>query len=663
MKKTLLLGIFLVGIMSTAQEKINRTELQKIATEAQKRYEDAKIYEENVLKPNNHIFPENVSFEGFDNLGIPFYLSDESNTQINSMNTDYLSDGSIPDVNATGSGMRAYIWDSGQIRDTHQEFSGRASNIDGGSTSLHATGVAGVLVGGGANANAKGIAHEANVIGYNYTNFVDEIIDESVNSENADYMISNHSYGSLVGWYQNTSTNTWYWYGYPHHSETESALFGFYTDVDAEIDEIAYNSPQHTMFKSAGNNRTEGPSTTVNHYAFTNTNTWEWITGINRPKDCVQTGGYDCISYSGSGAKNIILVGAVNPIGGDNRYEDPSDVVETWFTSFGPTDDGRIRPDVVAIGSAVLSARGDSNSDYYNWSGTSFSAPAAAGVGLLLEEVKFEADGTYLRSDMMKALLTHTANEAGDNLGPDYKFGYGLIDAFRAAQTILNTNTDSYTMNLVLSEGGSYTYEVKAIGGQPLKATIAWIDPAGESLGNVVLNDRTPMLVNDLDLRVTDGGTTYYPWKLNPDTPADAATQEDNMVDNVEQIYIENPIADQTYTITVNHKGTTLENGSQNYALVITGVDSPLATTELDKNNITVYPNPVVDKLNFQLNQTLTNTHVKVFNQMGQIVFNKKFDSLKSNQSVDFSSFPSGVYMVYIKSNEGTITKKVIKKF
>src|SRR5690606_29791666 len=85
-------------------------------------------------------------------------------------------------------------------------------------------------------------------------------------------------------------------------------------------------------------------------------------------------------------------------------------------------------------------------------------------------------------------------------------------------------------------------------------------------------NDRTPKLVNDLDLRVSDGLLTYYPWKLDVNNPSAAATKGDNTLDNTEQVVIENPIPGHTYTITVSHKGN-LVNNQQVFALVASGIE------------------------------------------------------------------------------------------
>lgn len=92
-----------------------------------------------------------------------------------------------------------------------------------------------------------------------------------------------------------------------------------------------------------------------------------------------------------------------------------------------------------------------------------------------------------------------------------------------------------------------------------------------------------------MDVRISDGTTTFFPWVLNPDAPREAATKGDNFRDNVEQIVIESPEIGKEYTITVNHKsgkklktskvsaqgGFELEDApSQDFSLIATGVDN-----------------------------------------------------------------------------------------
>src|SRR5690606_8585534 len=197
MKKTIFLASCMLGLIANAQEKINSSELEKIAREAQQKYDEAKVYEELYLKPT-HSFPEEVSYEGVNALGVHEYLSVDSRTQINSMNVDYLYNNTIPGVSVTGAGMMAYIWDGGDIRTTHEEFGGRVTNIQNTGSGSHSTPVAGVIVAQGLLENAQGIAYEANLKGYNYTNNIPEMTTESNSPENADHMISNHSYESLT---------------------------------------------------------------------------------------------------------------------------------------------------------------------------------------------------------------------------------------------------------------------------------------------------------------------------------------------------------------------------------------------------------------------------------------------------------------------------------
>lgn len=652
---------FLLLVVTYGQEKVNQKGLQSISEEARAEYNQA--LQLAATKYADHPVDEGVSLQAIE-YNTPVYFQIDSRPQVKSMNLDFLSDGSMPGVSATGSGFIGYIWDGGKVRLTHQEFGNRAIQIETtGSVSDHATGVANVMIGNGASPLAIGMAPEALLKVLNFTNgsTTDEMADQSADSDNSDYMISNHSYGALTGWAYNSGQQKWYWYGYPSISEVESPLFGFYTNTDRKYDEVAFNAPQHSIFKSSGNNHEEGPDTVVDHYALDDNGQWQLFSGVFRPKDCLYTEGYDCLSYSGTVAKNVIAVAAVKNLA--DRYQGPESVKMTSFSSWGPTDDGRIKPELSAIGENVKGANATADDAYTNWSGTSFSSPAAAGVGLILEEVKFEYNGGYLRSDMMKALLVNSANEAGDDLGPDYKFGFGLIDAMEAARTIINSDFQYFTKDTVLLNDANYSLSFVANGNLPLKATIAWIDPPGTPLTTMQLNNRTPMLVNDLDLRITQGSNTYFPWKLDPDNPSEPATREDNSVDNLEQIYIENPVAGQTYNLSVSHKGS-LVNGQQYFALVVSGINSEnIKTTDFDLNkSISVFPNPVADKLNIHSQTLLKNVHIKIFNEMGVIIYDKKVDSIDNTETINLNSVPSGVYMVYIKSNQGTVTKKIIKK-
>jgi hypothetical protein len=122
-------------------------------------------------------------------------------------------------------------------------------------------------------------------------------------------------------------------------------------------------------------------------------------------------------------------------------------------------------------------------------------------------------------------LAIHTANEAGLNPGPDYKFGWGLLNTSEAAITLnnaLSTNNASTSTDQVfedvLQNQSTKTYTVVASGKKAFKATLAWTDVKGTA--NNTLNNSTPKLINDLDLKISNGTTVVETWNLNPSNPS-----------------------------------------------------------------------------------------------------------------------------------------------
>jgi hypothetical protein len=239
------------------------------------------------------------------------------------------------------------------------------------------------------------------------------------------------------------------------------------------------------------------------------------------------------------------------------------------FSSTGPTDDGRIKPDIVAPGVNTFSTT--NNNGYARFSGTSMSAPNATGAMALLTQIHANLNfGARMRAATIKAIVIQTALEAGPNEGPDYRFGWGLLNASGAASLIQSAAFNpSVVQERSINSGQTIDIPI-VVGGdgtQPLKVTMAWTDPAGTP-GPRQNDNRTPMLVNDLDIRILRSGVQFQPWTLNADLPADAALAGDNIRDNVEQILIKNA-APGAYTIRISHKGTTLRPaGSQAFSLV-----------------------------------------------------------------------------------------------
>ncbi len=153
-----------------------------------------------------------------------------------------------------------------------------------------------------------------------------------------------------------------------------------------------------------------------------------------------------------------------------------------------------------------------------------------------------------MRSATLKGLAIHTADEAGTSPGPDYQFGWGLLDVLQASKVLtaaVVSNNAATSNHLVyestLNNGATATYNVVASGNGPLLATICWTDVKGTVETTNVLNNPTKKLVNDLDLRITktSTGTVYMPWVLDPANPGNPATRGDNNTDNVERVNVD----------------------------------------------------------------------------------------------------------------------------
>lgn len=527
----------------------------------------------------------------FDENGLPLYYTTYNKGAAQGTNTHQLHS-SAGIFNLDGAGMIIHEWDGGAVLTTHQEFGGRAMQKDKPyQSSDHATHVAGTLIASGVDRNAQGMAPKASLHAYDWTDDEKEMVAAATSA-----LVSNHSYGFTLGFsYTDASGNTgWHWYG--DDADVEEPKFGKYGTNDQEWDYISYKAPYYLPVKAAGNPRGDGPKPGGLHYVRVKENgkiVWKESTKVRQVNG--GESGYDCISTASVG-KNVLVVAAAHKIEGG--YQSAADVRAASFSAFGPTDDGRIKPDIAGVGVNVYSATSSGNKDYTVMSGTSMASPNVTGsLALLQEHYKKLNYGTeehpFMKAATLKALVIHTANEAGDAPGPDYKFGWGLLDTFKAAQTLAQRDKYSFIKEEVLSNGTSYTTEVVASGETPLVVTIAWDDPAqatAELTSGRNLNDRKRMLVNDLDIRVSDGSNEFLPWVLNPETPEAPATYGDNIRDNVEQIYIPNPVAGTKYTITVSHKGQLKTNEitkgtyldtvglvdaqEQAFSMVVTGINN-----------------------------------------------------------------------------------------
>ncbi len=479
--------------------------------------------------------------DGITENGHLLYIGSDNNTDAAATTgANRLQTGGNLGLALSGKGMKVGVWEVGTPSFGHIEFNGKVTQADAGDAALsdHATHVNGTMVGIGLNPLARGMAFDATSDSYTSNNDSAEMATAGGNG----LLISNHSYGLLSGWFGNS------WYGDQSVSNQEDYKFGFYSGKCRDWDNVAINAPFYLIFKSAGNSRGG--------------------TGVGRPANCNAGTGYDCVSDAGN-AKNIMTVAAVQAV---LNYTSPASVVMSSFSSWGPTDDGRIKPDISADGVNVLSAintTANPTSAYGALSGTSMASPNSAGSMLLVQELNQKLYGNYLRSSTLKGLAIHTAKEAGTDPGPDYRFGWGLLDVAACANILLKKNTTSQIVEEnTLNNGGNFQKVIAVTTGQKVTATICWLDPAGTPVTNS-LDPINPMLVNDLDMRITGNSTTFSPWILGGATNPDAAaTTGDNVLDNVEKIEF-TPTTSGNYTLNITHKGS-LSGGSQRFSLIIT---------------------------------------------------------------------------------------------
>lgn len=385
--------------------------------------------------------------------------------------------------------------------------------------------------------------------------------------------------------------------------ELASHSYGYanncYGATDQIIDIVSYNAPNFLFIQAAGNTETE---------------------------------------LYGQG-KNNLAVGSVRVLSG--QYTGPSDVINGG-SKIGPAVDYRIKPDIVAPGGPTTGCIG---TDGYTTIGpfSSFAAPVVTGVGVLLQQ-HFQtnnSNGLPMRSSELKALMIHTTDEAGPADGPDAEFGWGLINAKRAAEliTLDAFNQDVLTTH-VLNEGGTFERQIYSDGTEPLRVTIVWTDPAGEIRE---CSDGFPRLVNDIDLSLTDGNITYFPYRLDSRNPTGPAFNNGkNFLDNVEQVYL--PTSQEGYyTININHVGI-LTNSSQAFSMIVTGDTEEPSLINLRSEKVAVledlralYPttnnrvdwrlNKAINFLNWSLADLLWEDE-NYLTQYGAAVFNREMVSI-----------------------------------
>ena len=305
---------------------------------------------------------------------------------------------------------------------------------------------------------------------------------------------------------------------------------GMYNNASQDTDRDVVLANQITHVVSAGN---EGdvytPSTNFCRFASIPRTGW---------------GYFGNTSDGVNAAKNVITVG---------NYH--ADGFLQGSSSCGPTQDARLKPDVVATGHGQMTT--DTDNEYQAATGTSASTPGVAGLAALLYQgYRQDHNGLEPNSALIKNLILNTADDFG-RPGPDYVFGYGKVNGFKAAQTL---TAGRFFSDVVGGEGQNQHNLQVPPNVKQVRVMITWVDPEPSSLaGNA--------LVNNLDLELTTPmGLTLQPWILGSglstaSLEADAIRGVDTR-NNVEQItFVDPPFGN--YTITVH--GSWLPTGSQEY--------------------------------------------------------------------------------------------------
>ncbi len=420
-------------------------------------------------------------------------------------------DGLHPDgdlgLGLTGRGLTLGLIDNGPVRLTHRDFGGRVSYRDGGDAlAEHATHVSGTMIGAGVvRGEARGMAYEARLIAFNFSG---DAVQKMADNGHT-FTASNHSYGHNLGWF--FDGQQWIWGG--------NRGFGKYDQGARRSDEVVY-ATDAIWLKAAGNDNGNG----------------QGVADQARPVDCGS--GFDCIA-TGSLAKNLIIVGAVHDLPGGPEAADQ--VRPTSFTSYGPADDGRIKPDLAANGQDLVSTGIADDESYLTFSGTSMATPTVTGIiGLLLEQYGRARGGATPTAAEVKAVLIQTARSPHGQGRPDHRLGFGLVDARGAARHVEAALQDPGRQVNDLVEQGARAWTFEASGEEEITLTLVWTDPPGE-VNNGGVDDRTPALVNDLDLVLLPPGEApvRYPWRLQADRPGETALRDGpNRRDNVEKIVV-----------------------------------------------------------------------------------------------------------------------------
>ncbi len=498
-----------------------------------------------------------------------------------------------------GSGVVMSLFELANADTTHPQFGGRyITHFTSGSTAdkLHSTHVAGTIIASGIDsstgvstttaARAKGMSPAATLHEF------DVLVDFGVLVETKQTKLAplgsvadNNSWDYALGW--QPSGGTWVWNG------GEDYLGGYSLTESSPYDAVTVSPGVPLFVHSAGNDGSNGhPSLSGPWFAHQHVDdkgdaitseifcysqngsgtdcpasTCSVGTSTKTPsKDpfCEKTqhptyGPYNTAGLMSS-TKNSVSVGAV----------DASGVLGT-FSSRGPARDGRVKPELVAKG--VFQQSTGPGGGYPTLSGTSMSAPVVTGIsGLVVQQYRKTFAGRTPNGAMLKTLLIAGADDQVgpstiDFPGPDYGYGFGLVDAKATVDLVLADNgIGSRIRTGTLSQGQQTEFPLVLSAAQKIRVVLGWFDP---EIYPAPDDPAQPTLLNDLDVRIIDpAGNTVLPYVLDPTQPGLAATRGVNTRDTTEEVEILNAAAGVYRVIVIATKIRDTKKTTQDFVLV-----------------------------------------------------------------------------------------------
>ena len=477
--------------------------------------------------------------------------------------------------NANGKSSTVGVWDGGPI-DNHPDLQDRITIIENElDVNYHATHVAGTIAGSGlGDPTAQGMAPAAKIYSYDFQGNVVREMRSAVKKYGV--AISSNSWGSVNGWQyyrdpEDESNQYYFWAG--------DWMFGYYHNEQVMLDNFIRKSDILVVF-AAGNDRGDtyigphkheaGDLRVLGGYVDSRSmvegqpvNEGDGFHEDIHPSDPE----YSSVS-TWACAKNNLTVGATM-----------KDDVMTGFSGWGPTDDGRVKPDVVTNGYGLNSTY--LNGEYRKLSGTSMATPTASGTAALLSDYYYRRHKKRISALSLKNLLIHSARDLG-RPGPDYTFGHGIVDGEMGARIIkmaVFNNADLTVSTALPARKHDYDAKMRSLmiedsldnkkrhkyyfavpqGAKELRATLVWHDPGGSKL------------VNNLDLVAAPNlSEVVKPFILDAGNPEAAAKTGRNKVDNVESIKIKSPKAGSAEIIVIGKK---IPEGPQRYSLIVSASD------------------------------------------------------------------------------------------